>query len=40
MDFSNAEISTFLEEWLRDAASLEDTDEEVCLQFPYVPTGR
>lgn len=40
IDFSNPEIGSFLEEWLKDAASLEDADEEVRLQFPYVPTGR
>jgi superfamily II DNA or RNA helicase len=37
IDFSNPEIGSFLEEWLKDAASLEDADEEVRLQFPYVP---
>jgi superfamily II DNA or RNA helicase len=35
--FSNPDVGSFLEEWLKDAASLEDTDEEVRLQFPYVP---
>lgn len=35
--FSNPKVGSFLEEWLRDAASLEDEDEEVRLQFPYVP---
>lgn len=34
--FSNPAIGSFLEEWLEDAASLEDADEEVRLQFPYV----
>jgi superfamily II DNA or RNA helicase len=37
INFSNPQIGTFLEEWLKDAASLEDADEEVRLQFPYVP---
>lgn len=37
IEFSNPQIGSFLEEWLRDAASLEDADEEVRLQFPYVP---
>lgn len=35
--FSNPAIGSFLEEWLQDAASLEDAGEEVRLQFPYVP---
>ena len=35
--FSNPDVGSFLEEWLKDAASLEDADEEVKLQFPYVP---
>jgi superfamily II DNA or RNA helicase len=35
--FSNPQVGTFLEEWLKDAASLEDADEEVRLQFPDVP---
>src|SRR5207302_7825593 len=37
VDFSNPEIGSFLEEWLKDSASLEDADEDVRLQFPYVP---
>lgn len=37
ISFSNPKVGSFLEEWLRDAASLEDEDEEVRLQFPYVP---
>jgi superfamily II DNA or RNA helicase len=32
--FSRPEVGTLLEEWIRDAASLEDADEEVRLQFP------
>ena len=32
--FSRPDIGTLLEEWIRDAASLEDADEEVRLQFP------
>jgi superfamily II DNA or RNA helicase len=35
--FSNPAVGSFLEEWLQDAASLEDADEEVRLQFPHVP---
>jgi superfamily II DNA or RNA helicase len=35
--FSNPDVGSFLEEWLKDAASLEESDEEVRLQFPYVP---
>lgn len=37
VSFSNPEVGTFLEEWIKDAASLEDTAEEVRLQFPDVP---
>lgn len=37
IEFSNPEVGSFLEEWLADAASLEDADEEVRLHFPYVP---
>jgi superfamily II DNA or RNA helicase len=37
ISFSNPEIGSFLEEWIRDAASLEDTADEVRLQFPEVP---
>lgn len=37
ISFSNPQVGTFLEEWLKDAASLEDADEEVKLQFPDVP---
>lgn len=37
IDFSNPEIGTFLEEWIKDAASLEDATDEVRLQFPDVP---
>ena len=37
ISFSNSEVGSFLEEWLKDAASLEDADEEVRLQFPHVP---
>lgn len=32
--FSTPDIGTLLEEWIKDAASLEDSDEEVRLQFP------
>jgi len=37
--FSRPEVGSLLEEWIRDAASLEDADEEVRLQFPagYSP---
>jgi superfamily II DNA or RNA helicase len=37
--FNRPEVATLLEEWIRDAASLEDADEEVRLQFPasYQP---
>ncbi len=38
--FSQPEIGTLLQEWIKDAAALEDADEEVRLQFPegLVPT--
>jgi superfamily II DNA or RNA helicase len=32
--FSRPDVASLLEEWIRDAASLEDADEEVRLQFP------
>ena len=32
--FSEPQIGSFLDEWIQDAASLEDADEEVRLQFP------
>ena len=32
--FSRPDIGSLLEEWIKDAASLEDADEEVRLQFP------
>lgn len=35
--FSEPRIGTLLEEWIRDAAALEDANEEVRLQFPDVP---
>jgi superfamily II DNA or RNA helicase len=35
--FSEPSIGTFLDEWIRDAAELEDAGEEVRLQFPEVP---
>jgi superfamily II DNA or RNA helicase len=38
INFSNPEVGSFLEEWLKDAASLEDADEEVRLQFPDIPS--
>lgn len=37
VSFSNPKVGTFLEEWIKDAASLEDAAEEVRLQFPDVP---
>jgi superfamily II DNA or RNA helicase len=35
--FSEPEIGSLLQEWIKDAAALEDADEEVKLQFPEVP---
>jgi superfamily II DNA or RNA helicase len=32
--FSRPDVGSLLEEWIRDAASLEDADEEVRLEFP------
>jgi superfamily II DNA or RNA helicase len=38
--FSSPEIGTLLQEWIKDAAALEDAADEVRLQFPegFVPT--
>jgi superfamily II DNA or RNA helicase len=38
--FSEPSIGSLLQEWIKDAAALEDADEEVRLQFPegLVPT--
>jgi superfamily II DNA or RNA helicase len=35
--FSEPEIGSLMQEWLRDAAALEDADEEVRLEFPDLP---
>ena len=37
--FDRPEVGSLMEEWIRDAASLEDADEEARLQFPvgYSP---
>ena len=37
--FNRPDVGSLLEQWIRDAASLEDADEEVKLQFPmgYKP---
>lgn len=35
--FSEPKIGSLMQEWLRDAAALEDADEEVRLQFPDIP---
>jgi len=32
--FSDPDVGSLLEEWIRDAASLEDVDEEVRLECP------
>jgi superfamily II DNA or RNA helicase len=37
ISFSEPEIGSLLQEWIKDAAALEDADEEVKLQFPEVP---
>lgn len=37
IEFSEPKIGSLMEEWIRDAASLEDANEEVRLQFPDVP---
>jgi len=37
VSFSEPRIGTLLQEWIKDAAALEDADEEVKLQFPEVP---
>jgi superfamily II DNA or RNA helicase len=36
IEFSNPRIGSFIEEWIADAASLEDAQEEVRLQFPDI----
>jgi superfamily II DNA or RNA helicase len=38
-EFDRPEVGSLMEEWIRDAASLEDADEEARLQFPigYSP---
>jgi superfamily II DNA or RNA helicase len=36
VSFSEPRIGTLMEEWIKDAASLEDASEEVRLQFPEV----
>ncbi len=35
--FSEPEVGSLLQEWIKDAAALEDAAEEVRLQFPEVP---
>jgi superfamily II DNA or RNA helicase len=35
--FSEPKIGSLLQEWIEDAAALEDADEEVRLQFPDIP---
>lgn len=32
--FERPDVGSLMEEWIRDAASLEDADEEVRLEFP------
>lgn len=39
VQFSEPRIGSLLQEWIKDAASLEDADEEVRLQFPDLPWG-
>lgn len=34
--FNRPDVGTLLDEWIKDAASLEDADEEVRLQFPLA----
>jgi superfamily II DNA or RNA helicase len=35
--FSEPKIGSLLQEWIKDAAALEDADEEIRLQFPEIP---
>ena len=37
VSFSEPEIGSLMQEWIRDAAALEDADEQVRLQFPEIP---
>lgn len=37
--FSEPRIGTLMEEWIKDAAALEDAEEEVRLQFPEIPAS-
>lgn len=37
VSFSEPKIGSLLQEWIKDAAALEDANEEVKLQFPEVP---
>lgn len=37
VSFSEPKVGSLLQEWIKDAASLEDANEEVRLQFPDVP---
>jgi superfamily II DNA or RNA helicase len=37
VSFSEPKIGSLLQEWIKDAAALEDAGEEVRLQFPEVP---
>jgi superfamily II DNA or RNA helicase len=37
VNFSEPEIGSLMQEWLRDAAALEDADDAVRLQFPEIP---
>lgn len=37
LTFSEPEVGTLLQEWIADAAALEDADDEVRLQFPDLP---
>jgi hypothetical protein len=39
IEFSDATAGRLLDAWIRDAASLETSADEVRLQFPDVPSG-
>jgi superfamily II DNA or RNA helicase len=39
IEFSVPQVGSLMDEWIKDAAALEDAEEEVRLQFPDIPYG-